>query len=103
MFDFFKYLNGSKDASTTTVIGIFEEHNYKMKHDKKYKQEVEKCKAFFKANREAREKAGLTNKAGKYTFTCPNCFSICEGNWLCHCGEIHGNVGCDVCNIHYII
>ena len=81
------------------------EHKYKMEHDPEYRQSLEKSRAFFQADREAEEKAGLVNKLGSYTFTCPNCGSECKGEWVRFdaFGNRHGHTGCYVCNIHLMV
>ncbi|MBR3995303.1 MAG: hypothetical protein IKI97_08490 [Clostridia bacterium] len=65
----------------------------------------EQAAAFFKADKEAEEKAGLTGKLGTYTFTCPNCGSECTGNWVRFdsLGNRHGHTGCQTCNIHLMV
>lgn len=61
--------------------------------------------AFFKADSEARKAAGLENKIGYYTFTCPNCGSQCKGEWVRfdHLGSLHGRTDCFTCDIHLIV
>lgn len=62
----------------------------------------EMCAAFFKADSEARKAAGLENKIGSYTFTCPNCGSECKGEWVRFdsLGNLHGRTDCFTCDIH---
>lgn len=55
---------------------------------------------FLQADFEAREKAGLANQAGTYTFTCPNCNSICIGCWEWVEEQLHGKTGCETCDIY---
>ena len=66
---------------------------------------LEECNAFFEADKMARENAGLTNLPGEYTFTCPNCNSLCKGSWHSLYGEknLHGRTGCQTCNIYLIV
>lgn len=54
---------------------------------------------FLQADFEAREKAGLANQAGTYTFTCPNCNSKCIGSWMWVGEQLHGKTGCKTCGI----
>ena len=65
----------------------------------------EQAAAFFKADKEAEEKAGLTGKLGTYTFTCPNCGSECTGSWVRFdaYGSRHGSTSCNTCHIHLIV
>lgn len=65
----------------------------------------EQAAAFFKADKEAKEKADLVNKIGTYTFTCPNCGSLCKGEWVRFdsLGNLHGHTGCHTCNIHLMV
>ena len=81
------------------------EHEYKMEHDHEYRKSIEKTAAFFKADKEAEEKAGLKNKLGSYTFTCPNCGSECKGVWVRfdEFGNRHGRTDCQICNIHLMV
>ena len=58
-----------------------------------------KDQAFLAANFAAREAAGLKNKPGRYEFICPNCGTLCVGDWIMFGGELHGGVGCPVCDI----
>ncbi len=66
---------------------------------------AEKSAAFFKADQEARKAAGLEDKVGSYTFTCPNCGSECKGEWVRHDhnGNIHGRTDCFTCDIHLMV
>lgn len=66
---------------------------------------TEQSAAFFKADSEARKAAGLENKIGSYTFTCPNCGSQCKGEWVRfdHLGNLHGRTDCFTCNIHLMV
>ena len=110
MFDFFK-----KKKQTSVEIDdeyirksqedFLKEFNYKMEHDTEYRKSVEKSAAFFKADQEAEEKAGLKGKLGSYTFTCPNCGSECRGVWVRfdEYGNRHGHTGCQTCNIHLMV
>lgn len=81
---------------------FLEEHEYKMEHDPEYRKSVEESAAFFKADTEARKAAGLENKIGSYTFNCPNCGTLCKGEWVRFdsLGNLHGGTGCPICNIH---
>lgn len=65
----------------------------------------EQVAAFFKADKEAEEKAGLTGKLGTYKFTCPNCGSECTGSWVRFdaYGSRHGHTGCQTCNVHLMV
>ena len=63
MFDFLK---NKKQSSTDIDEEIrksqdefLAEHEYKMEHDPEYRKSIEKTAAFFKADKEAEEKAGL--------------------------------------------
>ena len=62
----------------------------------------EETAAFFKADQVARKAAGLEKKIGTYTFTCPNCGTLCKGEWVRFdsLGNLHGGTGCPTCNIH---
>lgn len=62
-----------------------------------------KVAQFFQADYEARKKAGLENKAGTYTFECPNCKTLCSGRWIWNGNHLHGKTGCTKCNIHLIV
>ena len=77
------------------------EHEYRTAHDPEYRQGIEKKRCFFQAGREAEESAGLVNKLGSYTFTCPNCGSECKGEWVNFdtYGNRHGYTGCHVISI----
>ena len=70
--------------------------------EKEKKITDEMCAAFFKADNEARKAAGLENKIGSYTFTCPNCGSECKGEWVRFdsLGNLHGRTDCFTCDIH---
>jgi len=84
---------------------FLQNHEYKMKHDPEYRKSVEESAAFFAADREARKAAGLENKIGSYTFTCPNCGSECKGEWVRfdHLGSLHGRTDCFTCDIHLMV
>ena len=73
--------------------------------EKEKKITDEMCAAFFKADSEARKAAGLENKIGSYTFTCPNCGSQCKGEWVRFdsLGNLHGHTSCQKCNIHLMV
>ena len=110
MFNFLKKKKQKLDEIDENFIrksqeNFIRQHDYKIKHDPKYRKSVEKSNAFFKADREAREKAGLVNKIGSYTFTCPNCGTKCKGEWLRFdsTGNLHGHTDCFNCNIHLIV
>ena len=81
---------------------FLEEHEYKMEHDPEYRKSIERSAVFFKADTEARKAAGLENKIGSYTFNCPNCGTLCKGEWVRFdsLGNLHGGTGCPTCNIH---
>ena len=81
---------------------FLEEHEYKLEHDPEYRKSIERSAAFFKADTEARKAAGLDNKIGSYTFNCPNCGTLCKGEWVRFdsLGNLHGGTGCPTCNIH---
>lgn len=66
---------------------------------------AEQSAAFFKADSEARKAAGLENKIGFYSFTCPNCGTECKGEWVRFdsMGNLHGHTGCQKCNIHLMV
>ncbi len=61
----------------------------------------EKTQNFLKADKEARKAAGLENKPGTYSFVCPNCQTLCYGDWKGIKGEssLHGKIECPVCKI----
>lgn len=58
---------------------------------------------FLEADGKARKEAGLENKAGSYTFVCPNCQSLCKGEWVWSEGKLHGGTSCDTCGIRLIV
>ncbi len=103
MFNPFK--KKPESAPMQTPEEILAEHNYRMEHDPAYKLSIEQSAAFFKADSEAREKAGLTDLPGEYTFECPNCGSLCKGSWTDINGKdnLHGQTGCHTCDIHLIV
>lgn len=113
IFDFFKKRVQKCTKSDENILSELQddaeqflaEHKYRMEHDPEYRQGIEKSRAFFQADREAAEKAGLVNKLGSYTFTCPNCGSECKGEWVRfdRHGNRHGHTGCYVCNIHLMV
>lgn len=76
-----------------------QEFRYRMEHDEEYRQSAERTRKFFQADSEARKQAGLKNKAGEYTFICPNCGAHCRGSWVKFKGSLHGGTGCKTCNI----
>lgn len=76
-----------------------QEFRYRMEHDEEYRQSVERSRRFFQADGEARKQAGVENKAGEYTFTCPNCGTHCTGSWVKFKGSLHGGTGCENCKI----
>lgn len=86
----------------TSLADFIAEHDYKMEHDPEYRKLIEQSHAFFEADNEAREKAGLKDKEGVYTFQCPNCGSPCRGSWVWMKpnNEMHGYTGCSTCDIH---
>lgn len=97
MFDFLKKKKQKQDefdeeAMRKSSEDFLKEHKYKMEHDPEYRKSVEESAAFFKADSEARKAAGLENKIGYYTFTCPNCGTECKGEWVRfdHLGNLHG-------------
>lgn len=81
------------------------EHEYKMEHDAKYRESIEKTARLFEADEKARLEAGLKNKIGTYTFTCPNCGTLCKGEWVRFdkMGNLHGSTGCPTCNIQLFV
>lgn len=110
MFDFFKRKKTASvkiddEATINSQDDFIKEFNYKMEHDPEYRKSVEESAAFFKADSEARKAAGLENKIGSYTFTCPNCGSECKGNWVRFdkCGNLHGRTDCFTCDIHLMV
>lgn len=110
MFEFLKRKKKQADVLDEEAIrksneDFLKEHEYKMEHDPEYRKSVEESAAFFKADREAKEKAGLVNKIGSYTFTCPNCGSECKGEWVRfdHLGNLHGRTDCFTCDIHLMV
>ena len=80
---------------------------------KSKKQSLSKCEitdeqvaAFFKADSEAREAAGLKDRPGDYTFICPNCGSKCTGTWSSShidTNHLYGRTDCFTCDIHLIV
>lgn len=60
-----------------------------------------KDQAFLEAAAAARKAAGLENKPGHYEFICPNCGTLCAGNWVRFGGALHGGVACTGCNIYF--
>lgn len=78
---------------------FLKEFHDRMEHDEEYRQSVERTRKFFQADHEARKQAGLENKAGEYTFVCPNCGAHCRGSWVKFKGSLHGGTGCKACNI----
>lgn len=78
---------------------FLEEMNDRMENDAAYRQSIEQSRKFFQADSEARKQAGLENKAGEYTFICPNCGAHCRGSWVKFKGSLHGGTGCKTCNI----
>ncbi len=110
MFEFLKRkkkheIGFGEEAIRKSSEEFFKEHEYKMEHDPEYRESVEKSVAFFDADHEAKEKAGLVNKIGSYTFTCPNCGTLCQGNWVRfdHAGNLHGRTDCFTCDIHLMV
>ena len=110
MFDFFKRKKKQTDVLDEEEIrksneDFLKEHEYKMEHDPEYRKSVEESTAFFKADSEARKAAGIENKIGSYTFTCPNCGTICKGEWVRfdHLGNLHGRTDCFTCDIHLLV
>ncbi len=73
--------------------------------EKEKKITDEMCAAFFKTDSEARKAAGLENKIGSYTFTCPNCGAECKGEWVRFdsLGNLHGRTDCFTCDIHLMV
>ncbi len=94
-----------EEAMRKSSEDFLKEHEYKMEHDPEYRKSVEQSRAFFKADHEAQEKAGLVNKIGSYTFTCPNCGTLCKGEWVRfdHLGNLHGRTDCFTCDIHLMV
>lgn len=110
MFEFLKRKKKQADVLDEEAIrksneDFLKEHEYKMEHDPKYRKSVEESAAFFKADSEARKAAGLENKIGSYTFTCPNCGTLCKGEWVHfdHLGNLHGRTDCFTCDIHLMV
>ena len=108
MFDFLKRkktVGFDEVKSAKSHEDFVKEHEYKMEHDPEYRKSVEQSGAFFAADREARKAAGLENKIGSYTFTCPNCGSECKGEWVRfdHMGNLHGRTDCFTCDIHLMV
>ena len=104
MFNLFKKKK-VEPAPAKTAEELAAEHEYRMEHDAEYRISMEKSRAFFKADREAREKAGLTNLPGEYFFNCPNCGTLCKGGGTALHGmdNLHGHTGCQTCNIHLMV
>ena len=94
-----------KEAMRKSSEEFLKEHRYKMAHDPEYRKSVEQSAAFFKADSDARKAAGLENKIGSYTFTCPNCGTLCKGEWVRfdHLGSLHGRTDCFTCDIHLMV
>lgn len=110
MFDFFIKKKQKQDELDEEAIrksneDFLKEHEYKMEHDPEYRKSVEESAAFFKADSDARKAAGLENKIGSYTFTCPNCGTLCKGEWVRfdHLGSLHGRTDCFTCDIHLMV
>ena len=110
MFNFFKNkkqksVELDEEAIRKSSEDFLKEHEWKMEHDLEYRKSVEQRAAFFKADSEARKAAGLENKIGSYTFTCPNCGSLCKGEWVRfdHLGNLHGRTDCFTCDIHLMV
>ena len=110
MFNFLKKKKQKQDelneeAMRKSSEEFLKEHKYKMEHDPEYRKSVEESAAFFKADSEARKAAGLENKIGSYTFTCPNCGTLCKGEWVRfdHLGSLHGRTDCFTCDIHLMV
>ena len=109
MFEFLKKKKQSnvldEEAMRKSNEDFLKEHEYKMEHDPEYRKSVEESAAFFKADSEARKAAGLENKIGSYTFTCPNCGTLCKGEWVRFdsMGNLHGHTDCQKCNIHLMV
>lgn len=110
MFEFLKRKKKQEDLLDEEAIKksneeFLKEHEYKMAHDPEYRKSVEKSASFFKADSEARKAAGLENKPGEYTFTCPNCGSKCKGSWHTMYGvdNLHGRTDCFTCDIHLMV
>lgn len=105
MLNIFKIKNKMELTHIKTSDEFSEEHIYKMTHDAEYRASLEQSSAFFKADKEAREKAELTNLPGTYHFKCPNCGSDCEGSWNALYGmdNLHGYTGCQTCNIYLVV
>lgn len=78
---------------------LLQEFYERMEYDEAYRQNMECARKFFQADSEARKQAGLENKAGEYTFVCPNCGNVCVGSWVKFKGSLHGGTGCKACNI----
>lgn len=110
MFNFLKKKKQKQDeldeeAMRKSSEEFLKEHKYKMEHDPEYRKSVEQSAAFFKADSDARKAAGLENKIGSYTFTCPNCGTLCKGEWVRfdHLGSLHGRTDCFTCDIHLMV
>ena len=107
MFEFLKRNKKQADVvneavEEKTIEDFLKKQEYRMEHDPEYRKSVERSAAFFKADTEARKAAVLENKIGSYTFNCPNCGTLCKGEWVRfdHLGNLHGGTGCPICNIH---
>lgn len=76
-----------------------------MNQKKPYQYPISPEQAFLAADREARERAGLTNQAGTYHFICPNCGSPCKGQWVWDEAHtyLHGHTCCTKCSIHLVV
>lgn len=110
MFDFFKkrkrkVFEFDEEAIRKSQEEFVRKNDYRMEHDPEFRKSVEESRAFFEANREARKAAGLEDKPGEYTFTCPNCGSECKGSWHSMFGanNLHGRTDCFTCGIHLVV
>lgn len=110
MFKFLKQNKKQADIPEENTMAMsnedfLKEHEYKMEHDSEYKKSLERGAAFFKADNAARKSAGLENKIGTYTFTCPNCGTLCKGEWVRFdsMGNLHGRTDCFTCDIHLMV
>lgn len=85
----FNFMKKKKDIQGTNAVELTDEQ----------------VAAFFKADKEAKEKADLVNKIGTYIFTCPNCGNLCKGEWVRFdsLGNLHGHTGCQTCNVHLMV
>lgn len=61
-------------------------------------EDMKKYAVILEADKIARKNAGLEDKAGSYTFTCPICGSECHGSWVEFDGDLHGGTGCRTCD-----